>query len=77
MAIKIFCNQCQSFIKDATPNEISKLKGDEICQGCKDVNGKIFVEVEAIRNDAIDKIRKLSGDYLAKLDEAMRKAIRG
>ena len=76
MAVKVFCNQCQNFIKDVEPREISKLNGNEICTACKEKNKVTFSDIEAIRNEGIGKLKAIASEYLAKLDEAMRQEIK-
>ena len=76
--IKVFCNQCQNFIKDAiTPKDIKDLKGDEICTACRDRNKIAFNEVERIQRAAAADINKKADEYKVMLDETIRKCLKG
>ena len=46
MAIKLFCNLCQNFIKDVSLSDMKKLQGDEVCEVCQDQGQKIFKDIE-------------------------------
>lgn len=75
MAVKIFCNQCTNFIREARQAEFSKLTGEEICQTCRERNLKTFSEVEKARDAAIAHIKRVASEHLVKLDEAMRRVV--
>ena len=77
MAVKIFCNSCQKFIKDASPNEISLLRGTEICTDCEAGFSKAMEEIERISKRGIVQIERKRDDIKAKLEEAMRSVIGG
>jgi hypothetical protein len=77
MAVKIFCNSCQKFIKDATPNEIAGLRGTEICTDCEDGFSIAMREVEKISKRGIVQIERKRDDIKVKLEEAMRNVIGG
>jgi len=76
MALKIFCNICREFMKDVTPDEASRLKGDEICKTCKDysrtVLDKLIVDYKRLSEE-------LAGHYnkaVVQLEETIRKALK-
>ena len=77
MAVKIFCNSCQKFIKDATPNEMSMLKGTEICGGCEGKFDRAMEGVIKISKRGIAQIERKRDDIKVKLEEAMRNVIGG
>ena len=74
--IKLFCNQCQNYIRDAVQKDMSKLTGDEICETCRDRNKETFKEVEAIQRRAQSEINGLADKYKLELDEAIRKVLK-
>lgn len=75
MALKIFCDACQSYIRDARPND--DLTGQEICVNCKEKMQNTFTEVDRIAKRAISTIQKKQSAAQAKLEEAMRRVIDG
>jgi len=76
MAVKVFCNQCQDFIKDIEPKEIAKLTGQEICEGCLGKNKQAYNDVERIQKEATAAINKLANEFKVKLDETFRKVMK-
>ena len=74
--IKVFCVQCQSFIKDITPHEAGKLTGEEICEPCRDRNRQMFDEIEKLKREAIDRLKKTASDMQVKLDATIRKCLK-
>jgi hypothetical protein len=77
MAVKIFCNSCQTFIKDATPNEIALLRGTEICTKCEGGFAKAMEDVIKISKRGIVQIERKRDDIKVKLEEAMRNVMEG
>jgi len=77
MSVKIFCNSCLKFIKDASPNEISMLKGTEICTECEGKFANAMDEVIKISKRGIVQIERKRDDCKVKLEEAMRNVIGG
>ncbi len=73
MALKIFCDACQKYIRDVRPDDM--LTGNEICQDCKEKMGKIFKDVEKVAKRAISTIQKRQSTALAELEEAMRRVV--
>lgn len=76
MAIKIFCNACQRYIRDARPNEISELKGIEICTDCEDRIKGLWNDVEKLQKQLEQRARVMFSDAKAQLDGAVKKVIR-
>jgi hypothetical protein len=77
MAVKIFCNACQKYIRDAKPNEMSELKGTEICEPCKDLLGSVRAELDKAKNRSLHRIEQAYGKGVAEIDDAMRRVIKG
>lgn len=75
MAVKIFCNACQNYIRDAKPDEISSLRGTEICVNCEQRHKTALDEVEKIAKRGIVRIENARDKIKANLDEAMRRII--
>jgi len=77
MAIKIFCNYCQKFVKNATPKEIKDLTGTEICSDCSAHVRGLFDEVDTVAKRGIVRIERARDDVKAKLEESLRHVIKG
>lgn len=75
MAVKIFCNGCQQFIRDAKPSEISSLKGTEVCRVCETRISKSIEDVEGIGKKAIHQINDVLSRAKAEMEEARRRVI--
>ena len=76
MAVKIFCNACQEFIRDAKQHELSDLKGTEICVSCETRIKGLFDEVDRVAKKSVVKIQNVAGQARAELEEAMRRVIK-
>ena len=76
MAVKIFCNACHGFIKDADKNEIRALTGEEICQNCEAKVKNAFDEVTKIAQRGIVQLEKKRDDIKAEMDGLRKKVIR-
>ena len=76
MAVKIFCNACQRFIRDAKAHEISELRGTEICQECETRIQGLFADVEKTAKRGIVKIENAASKARADMEEAMRRVIK-
>lgn len=73
MALKIFCDACQCYIRDAHPSD--QLTGEEICSACKDKMANTFKEVDKIAKRAISVIQTKQSAAQAQLEEAMRRVV--
>ena len=76
MAVKIFCNACQRFIRDAKAHELSELKGTEICQECEGRIKGLWDEVESVAKKGTVKIENAVSKAKADMEEAMRRVIK-
>jgi len=76
MAIKIFCNACHQYIKDAPRVEIRNLTGDEICQSCEVKVKNAFDGVEKSARRAIVQIEQLRDQKKAELERMSKKVIK-
>lgn len=77
MAVKIFCNSCQKYIRDAKPDEISMLRGTEICTKCESSYSSTLVQVEKMAKRGIVRIERARDDAKASIEEAMRNVTEG
>ena len=75
MAIKIFCNSCQKYIRDAKPGEISSLRGIEICQECEGAYSDFIKKIQKAADRAVDKITSAAKNFQAEAEEAKRHII--
>ncbi len=75
MAVKIFCNACQNFIRDAKPSEISSLKGTEVCRNCETKINAAMEEIERIGKKATHQINDVLSKARADMEEARRRVI--
>jgi hypothetical protein len=77
MAVKIFCNACQEFIRDAKTDEIAGLRGTEICADCESRHKTALDEVEKIARRGIVRLENARDKIKAQIDEAMHRVIHG
>lgn len=73
MAIKVFCNSCQRFIKDIQKRDLSDATGTEICTECYNKTVLYVNEVKKIAGETINKINGVLDKALAEFDEAKRR----
>ena len=50
MAVKIYCNICDKFIKHTEQHEFQKLTGEEICEKCGKKVSKVYGELDDMAN---------------------------
>lgn len=75
MALRVFCDSCQSFIKVAKENEVSELKGSVICQACVNKSSGYLKAVEKISSEAIGKISGVLDKARAEFDDARHRLV--
>ena len=75
MSVKIFCNSCQKYIKDAEKNELKTLDGNEICETCLDFTKSKIGEIQSVARKGIVSIETARDRALADLDRSIRKVI--
>ena len=76
MAVKIFCNACKGFIKDANKVEIRALTGEEICESCEKGVKNAFDDVDKAAKRAIVQIESLRDQKKAELERMAKKVIK-
>ena len=76
MAVKIFCNACQKFIRDAVKNDLKSLDGSEICEDCLNFTKAKIDEIKKTANRGIQSINFARDKALTELDRSIRKVIR-
>jgi len=76
MSVKIFCNACQRFIKDASKNDLNILTGQEVCQDCEQKVKSAFDEVEKVARRGIVQIERKRDDLRAELERMVKKVIK-
>ena len=76
MAVKIFCNSCQEFIKNATKNDLNGLTGQEICQPCEAKVKSAFDEVEKAARRGIVQIERKRDDIKVTLERMSKKVMK-
>ena len=74
--LKIFCNSCHEYVRDARPEEISSLRGTEICQNCEAKHSEFLKTVEKASTRAINKINDVVNRFQAECEEAKRHIIK-
>jgi hypothetical protein len=77
MAVKVFCNACHRFIKEANRNEIKTLTGEEICQNCETTVHNLFADVGKVAQRGIVQLEKKRDDIKAEMDSLRKKVIKG
>jgi hypothetical protein len=75
MSVKIFCNSCQKFIKDANKNELKSLDGNEICEECLNFTLAKIEDIKRVARQGIVTVEKTRDKALADLDRSIRKVI--
>ena len=75
MAVKIFCNCCENFIRNAKPNEIANLKGTEICEVCADKMAKTLDDIETIYKRFMSSVQLARDTAKGEIEEARRRVI--
>ena len=76
MAVKIFCNACQKYIKDATKNDLNGLTGQEGCVDCQQKVKTAFDDVEKVARRGIVQIERKRDDLRAELERMVKKVIK-
>lgn len=76
MAVKIFCNSCQNFIKNATRNDLNVLTGEEICPGCETRVRTAVDDIEKASRRAIVQIETKRDKAKADLERMYKKVIK-
>lgn len=77
MAVKIFCNMCQKFIRDAKAVEISNLRGTEICTDCDKKTGGLIADMEKVSLRSVKQIQDIANRAKAELEEMKKRVIQG
>ena len=75
MALRVFCDSCQTFIKVAKENEVSDLKGTVICQSCVNKTSVYLKEVQSIAGQSINKINNVLDSAKAAFDDARHRLV--
>lgn len=75
MSVKIFCNSCQKYIKDADKNELKTLDGNEICESCLKFTLDKIDEIKSVARKGVVSIERARDTALVDLDRAIRKVI--
>lgn len=76
MAIKIFCNACKGFIKNAEKGEIKSLTGEEICVDCEKLVTNAFTHVTKMAQRGVLQLEKKRDDIKAEMDRLRKKVIK-
>ena len=76
MTLKIFCNSCHEFVRDAKSEEISSLRGTEICQGCESKHSEFLAKIDKMANRATNKINDVLNRFQADCEEAKRHIVK-
>ena len=70
MALRVFCDSCQTFIKIAKQEDVSDLKGPVVCQACLYKVNVYLKQVERIAGESINKINSVLDNARAQFDDA-------
>ena len=76
MPIKIFCNACQQYIRDAKRSEIGMLPGKEVCEDCELKMQMTWRQIDKIQHRAEQRINKAVSKIRAELDEAINRVVK-
>jgi protein-arginine kinase activator protein McsA len=75
MALRVFCDSCQTFIKIAKMDEVSELKGPVICQNCLTKSSTYLKQVERVAGESINKINNVLDAAKAAFDDARHRLV--
>ena len=75
MAVKIFCNCCENFIRNAKANEIAQLKGTEVCEPCSEKMAKTLADIEMIYKRFMSAVQLARDTAKGEIEEARRRVI--
>jgi hypothetical protein len=75
MALRVFCDSCQTFIKIAKQDEVSDLKGPVICQVCLNKSSAYLKQVERVAGESINKINNILDSARAAFDDARHRLV--
>ena len=76
MAIKVFCDACETFIRNARDDELSDLKGGVICPDCEGKINELFTFLDKHQKQTEQKIRVVFSDARATLERRVRKVMK-
>ena len=76
MAVKIFCNACKGFIKNATKNEIRSLTGEEVCTDCEALVKNLFDQVSKVAQRGIVQLERKRDKIKVEMDTLRKKVIK-
>ncbi len=62
MAIKIFCNICDKFIREISQTEVSKITGEEVCAVCQKKINNAFMELDNAEKEFQKAINQIFTD---------------
>lgn len=77
MSVKIFCNSCHRFVREAKKSEFSELTGNEICQDCEKTVATTLGDIEKTAKRAVVQIQNILSKSRADIEEMMRRVVRG
>ena len=75
MALKLFCSKCHELIKEVTPDEASRLKGDVICKKCEQFVYEMRDKFDKLSKRELSKVTSAINHGMVKLEELMRKVL--
>ena len=76
MPLKYFCNSCQEYIRDVRPEEISSLRGTEICEKCESKHSEYLIAIDKASKKAMNKINDAVNRFQAECEEAKRHVVK-
>jgi len=75
MALRVFCDSCQKYIKTAKQDEVSELKGPVVCQDCVNKSSAYLKQVEKVAGEAQNKINNVLDAARAAFDDARHRLV--
>lgn len=73
--LKLHCNKCHSFLKEITPDEAVRLKGDEICRECKESARSTLDKYNALYQKCSAELAAKHNKGVVLLEELIRKEL--
>lgn len=75
MAIKLFCNTCERFIKNLKPVEIADYRDGAMCSECeKRING-LYLKIEKLRDSTTHRLNKILDKAKAELELLLKNVV--
>ena len=73
MPLKLHCSRCHKLIKELEPHEAGNLKGDEICDECKDFGKEQLDKLNVRYRKLADELAQKHNKAVVEIEALIRK----